>query len=595
MVFALPSTPQQLSCLFVQILEVFRGRQAAATANLVPRILDDVAAYRGAMSAATSVDGAQDAVAALTSMARAVPQSHQAAEADAAGESECPPPTELAHAVWRQLEASDGSVWLYNRMVTVVASVGPHLAVIPGGVKQLPRTVFKSAIKYRCNIGRITDQIRCTVVAPTLVDVAHVLRAMLDSPSLAVTRVKNRFAPDYDAAPTGGYLDLQTMVQFSVGGRQLQGEVQINLEPMLSIKQAPGGGHAIFKFARSLRAYDEATWSYTGPLTGETVGRVAVGAVLTVNLTNTPCDVAGVRRLARALVPRTARITELNLTETSVEDAGAVLLAEALAVNTTLKTLSLIRAEIGAKGSAALARALETNHCLAHLELSKNILDCDATSVMLGRNSHLETLGVNACGIDAVGAAVLSRGLASNATLQFLGLDRNAVGPDGARAIADAIRSHSSLARLNLWRAEIGDIGVAVMANAVASNTSLHMVNLSECNLSDSGAGSLAKAIERNTTLTKLDVSYNAISDAGTAELAASLKVNLTLRVLDLEGNTVGDDGAAALSGLADGGQGARTLSVELQGNRITEVGRMALELGHSRNPNFTFDCEDLE
>jgi hypothetical protein len=43
------------------------------------------------------------------------------------------------------------------------------------------------------------------------------------------------------------------------GGGVAEGEVQINLESMLSIKNAPGAGHQIFNFARSLRAYDPAT------------------------------------------------------------------------------------------------------------------------------------------------------------------------------------------------------------------------------------------------------------------------------------------------------------------------------------------------
>ena len=48
-------------------------------------------------------------------------------------------------------------------MTKVAASVGDELVVLPGGVKRLPRTIFKSAVKYNCDLSLVTDQIRCTV------------------------------------------------------------------------------------------------------------------------------------------------------------------------------------------------------------------------------------------------------------------------------------------------------------------------------------------------------------------------------------------------------------------------------------------------
>jgi hypothetical protein len=180
-----------------------------------------------------------------------------------------PPPTMLAHAVHKQRRAVAGSKWLYETISKIATLVGVELVVLPGGVKKLPRTVFKCGVNYNCDLSEITDQVRCTVGCESLAQVAAMLRALLASADVSVVRVKNRFAPDYDATPAGGYLDLQTIVAFECGsdaGEWMLGEVQVNLWSMLRIKEAPGGGHKVFNFARSLRAYDEATYVYDGKL-----------------------------------------------------------------------------------------------------------------------------------------------------------------------------------------------------------------------------------------------------------------------------------------------------------------------------------------
>jgi hypothetical protein len=56
--------------------------------------------------------------------------------------------------------------WYFSRykiVTSVASSVGDEIVVVPGGVKRLPRTIFKAVLKYNSYLSRITDQIRCTV------------------------------------------------------------------------------------------------------------------------------------------------------------------------------------------------------------------------------------------------------------------------------------------------------------------------------------------------------------------------------------------------------------------------------------------------
>jgi len=325
-----------------------------------------------------------------------------------------PPPTTLAHAVHKQRRAVAGSKRLYEIISKIAALVGVELAVLPGGVKKLPRTVFKCAVNYDCDLSQIVDQVRCTVVCESLAQVAAMLRALLASPNVSVVRVKNRFAPDYDATPAGGYLDLQTIVALECGagtGEWMLREVQVNLWSMLRIKEAPGGGHKVFNFARSLRAYDEATYVCKGKLDGGAAAQIASGALLMVDLSHGDCKTEEQQmELARALASSKCRLATLWLMRNEIEDTGAVALADALKTNTSVTTIILSNNNIGDAGAAALADTLKTNISVTEISLF---------STMIGDS----------------GAVALANALKTNTSVTEISLGGNTIGPNGKRAL----------------------------------------------------------------------------------------------------------------------------------------------------------------
>ena len=127
---------------------------------------------------------------------------------------------------------------LYRAVSNIVDSFDdPKVTAVPGGLKRIRRIVFKTATKYGCDFSKCRDMSRITVQVPNLALVADVAEALLKSGDMAFFRVKNRFAADYDAAPMGGYRDLQLMCLIRCDdGVYRPAEVQVNLEDFVKMK-----------------------------------------------------------------------------------------------------------------------------------------------------------------------------------------------------------------------------------------------------------------------------------------------------------------------------------------------------------------------
>ena len=98
--------------------------------------------------------------------------------------------------------------------------------MVPGAVKALRRYTFME--KYGGRFDLCKDLIRATIEVNSLAEVADVVEAIYQSSNIIVVREKNRFDPEYDALPIGGYRDFQLLVLFQVeDGVWRWGEVQV--------------------------------------------------------------------------------------------------------------------------------------------------------------------------------------------------------------------------------------------------------------------------------------------------------------------------------------------------------------------------------
>jgi hypothetical protein len=239
-----------------------------------------------------------------------------------------------------------------------------------------------------------------------------------------------------------------------------------------------------------------------------------------------PCSVSECRGVethphdgvAGSLSANDPQLTELKDVPRSV---GMRELAAALALNTTLTSLSLWGRGLVAADAHELAGAL-------------------------GRNKTLEALSLSRNNIGPEGARYLAAALERNNSLTTLNLGRSNIGPDGARHLAAALERNKTLKTLNLTSNNIGPDGACYLAAALERNSVLETLWLGENNVGDDGAAAFRTALERNNTLVELALSYNNIGEDGARHLAAALERNFTLTRLYLSGNDIGQAGATA-------------------------------------------------
>ena len=266
-------------------IEVYFGKRAEAAADVVPKILDDVERYATAVADLMAAPGAAKAITELKRLAGLVDPKAEAEAADLVADSEAPAKTEPGHAFFLRRRAGSACAFLYSLVCGVVRGGGDGEAlVIPGGIKAIPRMVFKTMVNYAGDFSRCKDVVRITIQVGSLRAVAKTVRRLFDAKALKIIRMKDRFQPGYDSAPTGGYRDVQLLCVFQIDGRWHYGEIQVNVDTLVAIKSRPDGGHTVFKFARSFEGYSEATYTFAGSLSAAVCEAVAAGLLINVNL-----------------------------------------------------------------------------------------------------------------------------------------------------------------------------------------------------------------------------------------------------------------------------------------------------------------------
>ena len=254
---------------------------------------------------------------------------------------------------------------------------------------------------------------------------------------------------------------------------------------------------------------------------------------------------------------KTCTLEHIKLTNCSIGPEDAQHLAQALCVNTSVKTLKLKVNPLGDEGAKALAEMLGPGN---GAESSGTV------------NATLEHVDLSSCGdIGPVGAQHLAQALCVNTSVKTLDLGHNPLGDEGAKALAEMLGGNgaessgtvnTTLEHVDLSSCSIGPVGAQHLAQALCVNTSVKTLKLSHNPL---GAKALAEMLGGNgaessgtvnNTLEHVDLSRCHIGPVGSQHLAQALCVNTSVKTLKLSYNPVGDEGAKALAEML-GGNGA--------------------------------------
>mmetsp|Transcript_57333 Transcript_57333/g.94811 ORF Transcript_57333/g.94811 Transcript_57333/m.94811 type:complete len:476 (+) Transcript_57333:135-1562(+) len=272
-------------------------------------------------------------------------------------------------------------------------------------------------------------------------------------------------------------------------------------------------------------------------------------------------------------------VTEGFVTADGKRDAAGV--RTTLACNspaTTSKgctTLLLQLNQIGSRGVAYLSSALKRAHSTVEiLALQSNPLG-DTGAALLGRalaqNRNLRTLGLQQCGIGALGVRHLVKGMHSNESLTELWLLGNRCASDGAHSLAQFIAGgNGALIHLGIESNNIGPEGAQALCAALSrSSCRLRWLRLQHNPLGESGAAALAKALGTNTSLTKLQLRECELGDAGVTQVATSIPKNRSLQHLGLEANGSSVSNARLLTRVLPVHPQLQSISLGMQAGRM--------------------------
>jgi Ran GTPase-activating protein (RanGAP) involved in mRNA processing and transport len=298
----------------------------------------------------------------------------------------------------------------------------------------------------------------------------------------------------------------------------------------------------------------------------------------------------------------TTHLKELVLANIQTKTSqGLALLAQGLAINSSLESVEILRMELPKDLSdatdddvddedkweeswALLLESLGRISSLHSLHLIDCDIPCDGTSGRLAvqtlcQSKSLQCLRWIESDLSASTISALSDGLQHNTSLRVLDLRGNGLSAEHCKPLGDLLR-HCSLDKLILEENLIGDEGLDHLATGLVK---LRKVNL-RCNLiTSSGCKLLADALVMDeASLQTLDVSENAISDDGAEALGSAIDRSSLLELM-IESCLVTDNGVTGLiHSLCD--SKALLQSLSLAQNHISETGTSALVKMLARN-----------
>ena len=187
-------------------------------------------------------------------------------------------------------------------------------------------------------------------------------------------------------------------------------------------------------------------------------------------------------------------------------------LKEVLQMNTTLISLKLCN--INNNGAVNIAKAIQMNTTLHTLDMSDNEISDDeviAISDCLKKNSSLEKLNLskNEIKITNEGAKMIAEALQLNTTLKQLDLSINKIFDDGATAISNVLKSNITLQELNISHNNITNKGITKITEAIQINSTLQNINISKNHITTEGLLYLMEAVKNNCTLQVVNITHN--------------------------------------------------------------------------------------
>jgi Ran GTPase-activating protein (RanGAP) involved in mRNA processing and transport len=211
----------------------------------------------------------------------------------------------------------------------------------------------------------------------------------------------------------------------------------------------------------------------------ETLRQSPSTALAALHLRNNRIGSSGASELA-AMLKTVISLTKLDLVRCGIGKAGCALLSDALASNTTLRTLRLDCNQLGGNSNAFV--------------LESNTLVNGQGDVASMLKQRLHDAGVSQCGV--------SPKLWQNTTLQMLSMNHCGFGDDFVAELCTALGGgESGLRHLHLSGNYIRNDGAFHLAELLASSTGIRSIDLSLNSIRDEGGVALGAVLGAHPSL----------------------------------------------------------------------------------------------
>ena len=253
----------------------------------------------------------------------------------------------------------------------------------------------------------------------------------------------------------------------------------------------------------------------------------------------------GWHRFSALLQNPSCLLEKLLLQATEMDEAGANSLGNALAVNNTVKYLSLCcSSSIKSAGWRDFSSCLSNpNSALEELDISKCWSLPDDEDDEYAEHDESNTA------LDDDAALAIAESLAMNSSLKMLNISCNTITPEGWIAFSNTlIHSECNLEELDLKYDDISDEAAGALVALFASMSRLRTLHL-QCNsFSTDGLREFTRLLRATSKMEILHLAGNHFDDDVVIEFANMLDNNTSLNTLSIGGREVTDRSWVALS-----------------------------------------------
>ena len=246
----------------------------------------------------------------------------------------------------------------------------------------------------------------------------------------------------------------------------------------------------------------------------------------------------------RNTIGRFTTLKELHISKLNISNKAAGDIATIISHN-NLQALYLQSNKLKAAGAIKIASALQVSSSLSEIDISNNSIGCEAAdnlATVLSRNLKLRKLYIHRNNFETAGIIRIARALKHTNSLTKLNISNNNVNYEAADDLAALLSCNIKMQKLYLGGNHFGTAGIIKIARALQQTFSLTDFSISNTDTNCEAADDIALVLSKNTNLQKLYLENNKFQTTGAIKIMKALEGVCSLTECDLSRNDISNE-----------------------------------------------------